>query len=165
MSALDDAIATLAAAKVTFDTANTARYNAQMASDAAATALSQAQTNFNSVLENALAAINTPEVVATAQISHSSVTALLLAERNAGIQGAATYIQANPTTETQAGALAAWTSAALAATNLPALLQDPNVLFTLYATNLVNMKVIPDTSWASIVAWIVATPLATILAD
>ena len=94
----------------------------------------------------------------------SSVTSLLVAERNAGIQAAATLIQANPTT-TLEQALAAWTTAATAITTLPTLLQDPNLLFTLYAQNLNQAGAIPDTTWASVAAWIVATPLSEIMAD
>ena len=94
----------------------------------------------------------------------SSVTSLLVAERNAGIQAAATLIQTTPTT-TLEQALAAWTTAATTATTLPTLLQDPNLLFTLYAQNLNQAGAIPDTTWASVAAWIVATPLSEIMAD
>ena len=94
----------------------------------------------------------------------SSVTSLLVAERNAGIQAAATLIQTTPTT-TLEQALAAWTTAATTATTLPSLLQDPNLLFNLYAQNLHQAGAIPDTTWESMATWIVATPLAEILAD
>ena len=94
----------------------------------------------------------------------SSVTSLLVAERNAGIQAAATLIQTTPTT-TLEQALAAWTTAATTATTLPTLLQDPNLLFNLYAQNLHQAGAIPDTTWESMATWIVATPLAEILAD
>ena len=94
----------------------------------------------------------------------SSVTSLLVAERNAGIQAAATLIQTTPTT-TLEQALAAWTTAATTATTLPSLLQDPNLLFNLYAQNLHQAGAIPDTTWASVAAWIVATPLSEIMAD
>ena len=96
--------------------------------------------------------------------SISSVSSLLLAERNAGIQGAAEFIKANPE-GTQEQVIEAWTTSAKAATNLPALLQDPNVLFMLYATNLQQMGAITDTTWASVLNWIIATPLEVILAD
>ena len=94
----------------------------------------------------------------------SSVTSLLVAERNAGIQAAATLIQTTPTT-TLEQALAAWTTAATTATTLPSLLQDPNLLFNLYAQNLHQAGAIPDTTWASVAAWIVATPITEIMAD
>ena len=163
MSALDDAITQLASARLAYDTANTARYNAQVTADNAATALAAAQTNFDSVLANQLASINTPDVVAAAQNTGSPVSALLVTERNAGIQGAATLIKSNPACTTEEVAVV-WTAAALAATKLPALLQDPNVLFSLYGTNLVNMKLIPDASWESIKQWVIATPIEAILA-
>ena len=94
----------------------------------------------------------------------SSVTSLLVAERNAGIQAAATLIQTTPTT-TLEQALAAWTTAATTATTLPSLLQDPNLLFNLYAQNLHQAGAIPDTTWESMATWIVATPITEIMAD
>jgi hypothetical protein len=143
---------------------------AQVASDAAQSALTSAQLNRNAAASAYGAALNTYNAAVAAGVQAgtvgeiSSVTALLLAERNAGIQAAASFIQANPTA-TQAQAITAWTTAALAATTLPALLQDPTQLFGIYALNLHNTGAIPDTTWASFAAWVVATPLATILAD
>lgn len=93
----------------------------------------------------------------------SNVDALLLVERNAGIQGAATFIQNNPSA-TQAEVIAAWTTAALLATNRSTLLQDPSQLFDLYAEDLKAFGVISDLSWGAVQAWIIATPIAEILA-
>lgn len=148
------------------------------------TALTNAETAFNTATETYLIACqtrnDTEQIFQTAKQafndavaagvqsgsvgSISSVSALLLAERNAGIQGAATFIQTNHEA-TQEQVIAAWTTSAKAVTNLPALLQDPNVLFMLYATNLQQMGAITDTTWASVQAWIIATPLEVILAD
>jgi len=94
----------------------------------------------------------------------SSVSSLEIIERNAGIQGAATFIQANPTC-TLDEAVQAWTTSAIAATELQVLIQNPNTLFQIYATNLHNAGVISDTTWESLRSWIIATPIAEILAD
>ena len=95
---------------------------------------------------------------------YSSIDLLLQAERYAGKQAAIQYIQANPTTATQAGALAAWTAAGTAATTFATLLTDPNILLQVYANNLQSLGMAPDNSWASLQAWIAATPIAEIMA-
>jgi hypothetical protein len=161
-SPLDDAIAQVAAAQVAYDIANTNRYNAQMLSESAANALGLAKTNYETALAEHVASINTPEVVAAAKAATSTVTDLLLVERNAGIKGGAIFVKANPMAS-QNEVVAAWTDAAKAATNLPALLQDPHVLFMLYGANLKEKGYIPDPTWDSVVAWIINTPLEFIL--
>ena len=94
----------------------------------------------------------------------SSVTLLEVAERNSGIQGASEYVKLNPTCA-QEDAIAAWTSAATTSTGLPALIQDPNLLFILYTTNLQSAGIIPDKTWESLRSWIITTPIQEILAD
>lgn len=74
------------------------------------------------------------------------------------------YVKANPTC-VEADAEVAYRTAALAAR--PAdrqwLLVDPGSLRQEYSANLVKLGLIPDTSWASWAAWIVATDRDTIL--
>ena len=96
---------------------------------------------------------------------YSSIDLLLQAERYAGKQAAIQYIQANPTTATQAGALAAWTTAGTAATTFATLIEDPNILLQVYSNNLQSLGLAPDNSWASLQAWIAATPIAEIMAE
>ena len=74
------------------------------------------------------------------------------------------YIQANPTCA-QADAVAAWTTAAMAATKLPFLIVPPGNYLVLFGDNLAAEKLTPDATWASLSAWIVATPAATIMAE
>jgi len=93
--------------------------------------------------------------------AYTSIDQLLKTERNAGITAAVLYIQANPTcAEDQA--VTAWTTAAIAATGLSACIIPPLNLLPLYAGNAVAEKLIPDASFASLAAWIVATPTTTI---
>ena len=138
----------------------TAAQSAFTTAQSAATAAQQAVYDAQVALDTAVAAGLQSGSVGTI----STVTQLLLTERDAGITAAITYIQANPSCAL-ADAVTAWTTAALAATGLPSLLQDPNLLCTLYAGNLAKEGALPDTTWTSLAAWIVATPAATIAAD
>lgn len=72
------------------------------------------------------------------------------------------YIKANPTCS-QDEAIAAWTTAGLAATNLPWLIQDPVVMAHLYQNNLFAEKLTPDASWESQRAWMVVTEKSIIM--
>ena len=141
-------------------TALTTATTAFTAAQAAAVTAQQAVYEAQVALDTAIAQGLQSGAVGTL----SSVTQILLTERDAGITAAIAYVQANPSCA-QADAVAAWTTAALAATSLPSLLQDPNALCAIYAGNLAKEGAIPDTTWASLAAWIVATPAATIAAD
>ena len=149
MSTIQELQANIVSLQATQDSAMQSYLVAKQAVDAA-------QQTYDNALQDSIAAGTLGTI--------SSVTSLLVAERNAGIQAAATLIQTTPTT-TLEQALAAWTTAATTATTLPSLLQDPNLLFNLYAQNLHQAGAIPDTTWESMATWIVATPLAEILAD
>jgi len=67
MSAIDDAVAALAAARAAYDAANTARYNAQMAETDAGAALGDAQAALDSAIADQVATINTAEVLSAAK--------------------------------------------------------------------------------------------------
>jgi hypothetical protein len=94
--------------------------------------------------------------------TYSSIDTILQTERFAGKGAAVAFIQANPSCA-QADAEAAWTTAALAATGLPVLIVPVANYFTLFSDNLLAEKLVPDTTWASFAAWIVATPAAVIM--
>ena len=156
MSTIQDLQTTLTTAQTAFqaasaalDTANTARLNALQT-------LQTAQSAYDTAVAQGIQSGTVGTI--------SSVTALLVTERNAGIQGAATCLKANPSAA-EADVMAAWTASGIAATSLPALLQDPTLLFSLYSQNLHAAGAIPDTTWASVAAWVVATPIEQILAD
>ena len=148
-TALTTAQTAFSNASAALDTANTTRLTALQAMQAA-------QAAYDTAVAQGIQS-GTVGII-------SSVTALLVTERNAGIQGAATCLKANPSA-TEADVMAAWAASGTAATSLPALLQDPTLLFSLYSQNLHTAGAIPDTTWASVAAWIVATPVAQILAD
>jgi len=57
----------VAAARAAYDAANTARYNAQMAEEAAAAAVGIAQQALEAAIQAEVANINTPEVLAAAK--------------------------------------------------------------------------------------------------
>ncbi len=95
---------------------------------------------------------------------YSTLEQAMRVERFAGKAACIDYVKANPTCA-EADALAAYKTAALAAR--PAdrqwLLIDPSSLRQEYSASLVKLGLIPDTTWASWAAWIVATDKATIL--
>ena len=64
---LDQLIADVAAARAAYDAANTARYNAQMAEDAAGVAVGDAQKALDDASAAEVANINTAEVLAAAK--------------------------------------------------------------------------------------------------
>ena len=83
MSTIDDAITNLAAARAAYDAANQARYDAQMAEEAAGADLGVAQTALNDAVLAQIAAVNTADVIAaakTAAISAISATPAVIAE-------------------------------------------------------------------------------------
>jgi len=141
-----------AAQQKQLDTWN-AYQTAQQDVNAAQTELTQAQAALVEQVTNGTAG------------PYSSIDQLLRAERFAGKQAAIQYIQANPTTATQAGALAVWTTAGIAATTFATLLEDPALLCQIYSDNLYKLGLAPDNSWASLQAWIIATPEAEIMAE
>ena len=93
---------------------------------------------------------------------YSSVDQLLRAERFAGKSASVDFIKANPTCA-EADAEAAWTTAALAATGRAALLVPVSSYSQVYRENLLKMGLVPDTTWESQRAWIVATDKAVIM--
>ena len=92
----------------------------------------------------------------------SSVDQLLRSERFAGKGASVEFIKANPTCA-EADAITAWTTAALAATGLAALVVPVENYATLYRTRLKSAGMVPDITWESQRAWIVATDKATIM--
>ena len=94
--------------------------------------------------------------------AYSSVDQLLRTERFAGKSASVDFIKANPTCA-EVDAIAAWTTAALAATGLTALVVPAENYATLYRTRLKSAGMVPDITWESQRAWIVATDKATIM--
>lgn len=96
--------------------------------------------------------------------TYSSTDQALQNERFAGKAAAVEFIKANPTC-TEQEACAAYIQAAL--DSRPAgrkwLLQAPDALRQEYSANLVAYGLIPDASWESWRAWILATPTEVIL--
>lgn len=93
---------------------------------------------------------------------YSSVDQLLRTERFAGKSASVDYIKANPTCA-EADAIAAWASAGIAATGQPALIVPAENYAVIYRANLLSMGLVPDTTWESQRAWIVATDKAVIM--
>lgn len=93
---------------------------------------------------------------------YSSIDQALRSERFAGKAASVDFIKANPTC-TEAEAVAAWDEAGKAATGLPVLLQNTENLAIMYRANLARAGMIPDTTWESQRAWIVATDKAVIM--
>jgi hypothetical protein len=92
----------------------------------------------------------------------SNVDQLLRQERFAGKSACVDYIKANPTCA-EADAIAAWTTAGIAATGLQTLTVPAENYAVLYRANLAKAGLIPDTTWESQRAWIVATDKAIIM--
>jgi hypothetical protein len=92
----------------------------------------------------------------------SSVDQLLRQERFAGKGASVDYIKANPTCA-ESDAIAAWTSAGIAATGLQALIVPAENYAAIYRANLAKAGLTPDTTWESQRAWIVATDKAIIM--
>jgi hypothetical protein len=93
----------------------------------------------------------------------SSVDQLLRQERFAAKSASVDYIKANPACA-EADAIAAWTTAGIAATGLQALIVPAENYAALYRANLAKAGLIPDTTWESHRAWIVATDKADLIA-
>jgi hypothetical protein len=93
---------------------------------------------------------------------YSSVDQLLRQERFAGKSASVDYIKANPTCA-EADAIAAWTTAGIAATGLQALIVPAENYAAIYRANLAKAGLTPDTTWESQRAWIVATDKAVIM--
>lgn len=93
---------------------------------------------------------------------YSSVDQLLRTERFAGKSASVDYIKANPTC-LEADAETAWATAALAATGRAALMVPVANYSQVYRANLLAMKLVPDATWASQRAWIVATDKTIIM--
>lgn len=92
----------------------------------------------------------------------SDITEILLNERQAGKRGTWEAVQADPECSEEA-AVAAWTAAALASTGLPTLTQDPLALAGLYRERLVRAGLAEAPTWEGQRAWMLATPLETVL--
>jgi hypothetical protein len=96
--------------------------------------------------------------------AYSSIDQALQKERFAGKAAVIDFLKANPgATEDQA--VAAWTPAAIAATGLPACIVPPANYLDLFTSDLHNQGLIPDLTWGSLVAWVVATDKETIMAN
>ena len=93
---------------------------------------------------------------------YSSIDQALRSERFAGKAASVDFIKANPTC-TEIEAVAAWDVAGKAATGLPVLLQNTENLAIMYRANLARAGMIPDATWESQRAWIVATDKAVIM--
>lgn len=93
---------------------------------------------------------------------YSSVDQLLRTERFAGKSASVDFIKANPTCA-EADAETAWTAAALTATGRTALLVPVGSYSQVYRENLLKMGLVPDATWESQRAWIVATDKAVIM--
>lgn len=93
---------------------------------------------------------------------YSSIDQLLRTERFAGKSACIDFVKANPAC-TLDQAVQAWTTAAMAATGLPAPVVPPANYQGLYAANLHAAGLIPDTTWASQAAWIAATEKSVIM--
>lgn len=95
---------------------------------------------------------------------YSSTDQALRIERFAGKAASVDFVKANPES-TEEQAVEVYRTAALAAR--PAdrqwLLQDPNTLRKEYTANLVKYGLIPDDTWESWRAWVLATPRDIIL--
>ena len=144
-------------AQAAFDKANAYFAMAQAAAQSAQQAVYEAQV----VLTQAQADL-AAQVVAGQAGAYSSVDLMLQKERAAGKSAVIDFIKANPTcTEDQA--VAAWTPAALAATGLPTPIVPPGNYLDLFTADLLSQGLIPDQTFASLVAWVVATPKATIM--
>jgi hypothetical protein len=92
----------------------------------------------------------------------SNVDQLLRQERFAAKSASVDYIKANPTCA-EADAIAAWTTAGIAATGLQALIVPAENYAMLYRANLAKAGLTPDTTWESQRAWIVSTDKAVIM--
>ena len=131
---------------------------AKTAIDAAGAALASLQVKAASETAATVQALNGQDTVGF----YSSVDQLLRQERFAGKAASVDFIKANPTC-TEAEAIAAWDAAGKLATGLPVLLQDTGNLAIVYRSNLHSLGLVPDASWESQRAWIVATPKETIM--
>lgn len=93
----------------------------------------------------------------------SAITQLIEAEREAAKSAAIDYVKANPEcTEDAAGQ--AWDEAALAAhPDFAQVIQHGTVMLALYRANMAKANMIPDTTWESQRAWVLATDKAEIM--
>ena len=93
---------------------------------------------------------------------YSSIDTLLRKERFAGKGASIDFIKANPEC-LEEEAEAAWTTAALAATGLPALVVQVRSYSALYRENLVKAGLIDEPTYEAQRAWIIATPKEVIM--
>ena len=146
-------------AQAAFDQAQASFSTAQAASQASQQALYDAQVTLDQAQADLAA-----QVVAGNAGSYSSVDLMLQKERAAGKSAAIDYIKANPTCA-EADAVNAWTPAAIAATGLPTPIVPPANYLDLFTADLLAQGLIPDQTFGSLVAWVVATPKDAIMAN
>ena len=94
---------------------------------------------------------------------YSTVDQALRAERFLGKAASVDFVKAHPEC-TEQEAITAWEAACiLEATGLPAVVQSPAILGQIYRANLLKAGLVPDATWESQRAWILATPKETIM--
>jgi hypothetical protein len=154
MTTIQQLQADLDAATTAFNAAQAAAVLAQQAVYPAQEALEAASQALQSAMAEGLKAGTVGSV--------SSIDQALQAERFAGKSACIDFVKANPTC-TEADAIAAWTTAGLAATGLAALIVPAESYAQLYRANLLKLGLVPDTTWESQRAWMVATDKAVIM--
>lgn len=93
----------------------------------------------------------------------SAVTQMIEAERWAAKDAAIDFIQANPECA-EADVVQAWETAALAShPAFTSVIQPGAVMLLLYRANMLEAKLIPDNTWESQRAWLLAHDKATIM--
>lgn len=143
------------------DRLNGARdYLARMrqAYDAGGAAMLAIQAEVETLIQKTAIQVESPSTFG----EFSSIDQLLRAERFAGKAGCIDFVKANPTCK-EKDAIEAWSAAAIAATKLPAPIQDAAILGKLYRSSLAQKGLIPEATWEAQRAWIVAQDKTAIL--
>lgn len=131
---------------------------AKEALDTCAAAVARLQVTTSQQVQATVEALNGLDSVGY----YSSIDQVLRQERFAGKSASVDFIKANPTC-TEQQALDAWQAAGLAATGLPALLQNHVLLAKLYQQNLLAGGYTSEATWEAQRAWIIATPKSVIM--
>jgi hypothetical protein len=134
--------------RATLDAANLALTNSQIQNNLLQVAAVNAQKTYDTAMAAGLTAGTVGD--------YSIIDQLLQTERSAGKNASIDYVKLNPAC-TETDATTAWSTAALAATQLSFLIVPVENYALLYRTNLFNMGLVTDTTWESERAWIVGT--------
>ena len=136
---------------------HTALTSAKAELEAALVSLNRQQAENAGVLADLTASL---KAASTLYGQYSATDQMLRLERFAGKAASIAYVKGHPDCR-ESEAVAAWTDAGLQATGLQALLQEANVLGTLYRTQLLQAGLIQEDTWEAQRAWIIATDIDT----